>query len=302
MNEPYIFLDTDIGPDCDDTAALAILLQLCREGHGSLIGATHCTGSPYGLAMIDAVCRRFGVSVPLGTCADHDFLMDNEATLCYTPSVALRFPHAYPPEVSQPDALQVFRDVLADVPDDSVLLIGIGPLNNIARYLADPDTNTLMHRKVARIALMAGRFDIEMPEWNIETDVPAAQTVTEFWKKELVMGPWEAFGDVLTGASLRDGGDSPVRTAYALHTKGTMLRPSWDPGTVLCAITGASPCFAGSERGTIRIDGAGVTRLFPDSEGKHRYYIRTADTKEAAARIENVLAAAVITMKEANAL
>ena len=33
---PRIFLDTDIGPDCDDTAALAILLQLCREGRARL--------------------------------------------------------------------------------------------------------------------------------------------------------------------------------------------------------------------------------------------------------------------------
>ena len=67
-NQPVnVFLDTDIGPDCDDTAALAILLQLCREGHARLLGITHCTGSPYGLGTIDAVCRLFGVQVPMGT-------------------------------------------------------------------------------------------------------------------------------------------------------------------------------------------------------------------------------------------
>ena len=57
---PRIFLDTDIGSDCDDTAALAILLQLCREGRARLLGVTHCTGSAYGLAAIDAICRLFG--------------------------------------------------------------------------------------------------------------------------------------------------------------------------------------------------------------------------------------------------
>ena len=225
---PKIFLDTDIGPDCDDTAALAILLQLCREGQAELLGVTHCTGSAYGLAAIDAICRLFGANVPAGTCADRAFLSDGQA-LCYTPAVAARFAHGYPPDAPQPDALDVFCRALRGQPDGSVTFVGIGPMKNIARFLADEAGGALMRAKMRRMVVMAGRFETEppVPEWNVEMDVPAARYVAENWTGPLDFCPFEALADVLTGECLR-GTDSPVETAYRLHTRGTMLRPSWD--------------------------------------------------------------------------
>ena len=176
-NQPVnMFLDTDIGPDCDDTAALAILLQLCREGHARLLGITHCTGSPYGLGTIDAVCRLFGVQVPMGTCNTPGFLADGPA-LCYTPAVCKRFAHGFPPGAAQPDAADAFLRATEGAAQDSVTMITIGPLNNLARFLTEPRAAQRMQHCVRRIVMMAGSFDGDFTEWNVEMDVPAMRTV-----------------------------------------------------------------------------------------------------------------------------
>ena len=298
---PKIFLDTDIGPDCDDTAALAILLQLCREGRAELAGVTHCTGSAYGLAAIDAICRLFGARVPVGTCADKAFLSQGQA-LCYTPAVARRFAHGYPPDAPQPDALDVFCRALRGLPDQSVTFVGIGPMKNVARFLSDETGGALMCAKVRRMVVMAGRFDTEppVPEWNVEMDVPSARYTVENWAGPLDFCPFEAAADVLTGECLR-GTDSPVETAYRLHTHAEMLRPSWDLETVAAAVCGAREPFAWSEPGDVAIDERGATRFIPRAGGSRRYLRLRGGVQEAAAQLEALLARAVRTMAEKNA-
>jgi len=299
MSEPMrVFLDTDIGPDCDDTAALAILLQLCREGRGQLIGATHCTGSPYGLANIDAICRLFGVSVPLGTCDDPSFLSE-PAMLRYTPAVAERFEHGYPPERPGPDAVDALVAALKDAPEKSVTFVAIGPLNNVARFLTDPVAAQLMHSRVARMVLMAGRFDCAEPEWNVLMDIPAARVVAREWKGSLDLVPWEPLGDVLTGAPLIGVKENPVSLAYRLYNGEAMLRPSWDLGAVAGALLEDLGPFVWSEAGDIDIDEMGVTRLTVREGGAGRYLRRVGSADEGAAWLNEILARAVETMTAA---
>lgn len=232
-----VFLDTDIGPDCDDAAGLAILLQLCLEGKARLLGVTHCTGSPYGLGTIDAICRLFGIRVPLGTCNQPDFL-SNEKALVYTPSVCEKFPNSYPPESAKPDALEAFIQALENAEKDSVTLISIGPLNNLARYLTDKRAACLFRNAVCRIVAMAGSFGFRegFAEWNVEMDISAMKTVNDLWEKEMILFPFEAGVFVNTGAPLEKYPDNPVRTAYTLYNHGGFTRPSWDPATVACAV------------------------------------------------------------------
>lgn len=300
MEPRRVFLDTDIGPDCDDAAALAILLQLCRENRAELMGATHCTGSRYGLAAIDAVCRLFGMQVPLGTCADHGFL-DVESTYCYTPTLAETFEHGYPPDAPQPDAMDAMWKGLCDAPDASVTFIGIGPLNNVARALRHPQVGPLMRRKVGRMVLMAGAFEAEpiFTEWNVEMDVDSARFVLANWPGELWMVPWEAMGGVLTGASLLQGPDNPVTIAYRLHTKGRMLRPSWDLAAVAAALLELDESLTWSAPGTISIDASGITQFAPSADGLHRYLRLTGTAERASAWLEGLLKRAVHTMTEA---
>ena len=292
------FLDTDIGPDCDDTAALAILISLCRRTGSRLAGITHCTGSPYGLATIDAICRGFGISVPLGTCPTRGFLSGPDARK-YTEEIAARFEHSYPPDQQQPDARETLVKAFTDVPQGSVTLITIGPLNNLACFLREKKTEKLLHEKVKRIVCMAGCFNGLLPgaEWNVEMDILSAHTVAEKWEGQLDFCPFEAFADVMTGGCLSTFPNNPITTAYRLFTEGGMKRPSWDPGTVAAAVLGAQPPFAWSENGNLRMDARGKTFFTPSAMGRFRYLKRIGTAHEAERQLEKLLAEATGEMK-----
>lgn len=300
-----VFLDTDIGPDCDDTAALAILLQLCREEKARLLGVTHCTGSPYGLGTIDAICRLFGVQVPLGTCNDPQFLSAG-AALCYTPSVCEKFTHGYPPDAPQPDAVDAFVRAMEGMPEDSVTMITIGPLNNLARFLTDERAAALMHRCVRRIVMMAGSFDCkalgfqdDFVEWNIEMDVPAMRTAAALWKKELILCPFEAAVLVNSGAPLEKYPDNPVRTAYTLFNKGGFTRSSWDLATVACAVLKERGPYALSEPGILTVNEKGQTTFCADADGNCRYIRLKGTEEEAICWLNEMLERAIATMTSA---
>ena len=40
-----IIFDTDIGGDCDDAGALALIHRLCDKGEAELLAVTHCSNS-----------------------------------------------------------------------------------------------------------------------------------------------------------------------------------------------------------------------------------------------------------------
>lgn len=304
-----VFLDTDIGPDCDDTAALAILLQLCREGQAKLLGVTHCTGSPYGLGTIDAICRLFGVQVPLGTCNNPDFLSTGTA-LCYTPAVCGQFVHGYPPDAPQPDAVDAFVQAMEGMEADSVTMITIGPLNNLARFLTDERASVLMHKCVSRIVMMAGSFDFkafgfpdDFVEWNIEMDVPAMRTAAALWNKELILCPFEASVLVCSGAPLAEYPDNPVKTAYSLFNRHIgedgITRPSWDLVTVSCAVLDDRGPYMISEAGNLTVNEKGVTSFEPDAAGKCRLIRLTGTNEEAVHWLNEMLERALTTMASA---
>ncbi|MDI9521322.1 MAG: nucleoside hydrolase [Bacillota bacterium] len=295
-----VFLDTDIGPDCDDTAALAILLQLCKEGHARLLGITHCTGSPYGLGTIDAICRMYGIQVPMGTCDDPGFLSTGTA-LCYTPSVCEKFANSYPPNEPHPDAVDALVQAMESMEADSVTMITIGPLNNLARFLTDKKASLLMCKCVRRIVMMAGSFvgADDFTEWNIKMDISAMRTIANLWKKELILCPFEAAVDVNTGAPLAKYPDNPVKTAYSLFNKGGLLRPSWDLLTVACAVLDDHGPYALSSNGYLSVSENGVTRFTPDAFGNCSYIYRKGTVDEAVSWLDTMLENALQTMTKA---
>lgn len=274
-----LFLDTDMGPDCDDAGALQVIHTLCNQGQARLIGATCCTSSPFCLSTVSAINRANGREVPLGITPRKGFL-DSEECLRYAPAVAERFDHEFRDGHPPQTAREVFREVLKAQPDGGVTLLSIGPMNNLADFIGEAELAHLVGRKVARLVSMAGRFDSETPEWNIQMDVPAAQKVMESWPTPIVLCGWECGAGVVTGAALEGRAARPVREAYALWTKGTLRRDSYDLVTALYAVQGDSGWIGTSGPGRIEVTSEGVTRFTPEPEGPHRYTVlRVSKTK-----------------------
>jgi hypothetical protein len=70
-----IILDTDMGSDCDDAGALALLNEYAREGKAEILGVIFSSGAvPYGVGVIDAINRYYDHhDIPIGACYDRSF-------------------------------------------------------------------------------------------------------------------------------------------------------------------------------------------------------------------------------------
>lgn len=288
-------LDTDIGPDCDDAAALALAAIAAEKTGRELLAVMHCTSSPWGAGAIRHILNWYGRSnIAVGTLKDAGFLTGSEWER-YNRALAKR---AGADACAAEDCLPLYRRLLARQPDGSVEIVGIGPMRNLANLLASgadeisPLTGRqLIAQKVARLTVMAGNFapDSDAPEWNVEMDVASARRVAGEWPGEIVYCGWEVGAPVVT---LREpcglDEENPVRTAYRLHSGGAG-RSSWDLCTVQWAMEDACGNYALSAPGVIDIDARGVTRWRAKDGGRH-FYLKLAKTPaQTAADLERTL-------------
>ena len=274
-----VFLDTDIGPDCDDAGALQVLHTLCAQGRAQLLGVTHCTSNPHGLPAVSVINRYNGREVPLGTTRREGFLASSDK---YNKALDEQFDHEFKDGRVQRDAREVFREVLAAQYDQSVTVVAIGPLNNIADYIETEEGIALVRKKVCKLVCMAGRFDSANPEWNVEMDVPAARSVLERWPTPIVFCGWEAGNPVITGAALEGQAGHPVREAYRLYTEGSMRRQSWDLLTVLYAVLGDCAWIHAGQNGVIRVQDNGTTVFKACADGRHSYTVNGVSNEKLA--------------------
>ena len=97
MNEdmktiPKIIFDTDIGGDCDDAGAFALLHRLCNKGEAELLAVTACYASPYVAGCIDAINTYFGRIVPVGV----NYSRKSENRGVYAGELCDNYPNRYP--------------------------------------------------------------------------------------------------------------------------------------------------------------------------------------------------------------
>lgn len=296
MNDVSYILDTDIGPDCDDAAALALAVLYARKHGRRLLAVTHCTSSPWGVGAIRRILKWYGVEdIPIGTLKDEGFLVGPQYE---------RYNRALAEDVAMTereaeDSVRLCRRLLAQQMDGSVEIIGVGPMRNLAKLLASVgDVSSplsgreLIRRKVARLTLMAGNFEpgCAAAEWNVEMDVASARYVADEWPGEMVYCGWEVGAQVV---ALREPcglpAENPVRMAYQLYSNGAG-RSSWDLCTVQWAMEGDSENYTVSAAGQIDVDAHGITRWQPRENGKHRYLKLRASPAQTARTMEDMLA------------
>ncbi len=292
-----IILDTDIGPDCDDAAALGLAHLYHKEKKIDLQAVVHCTSNPWGTGAIAAINRHYGLETEIGTLGESGFLTGEE-TLKYNRALAQTVdPDSY--EVYEATAL--YRSLLAASDDQSIDIVAIGPLKNLAKLLgstadeySDLDGKTLIAKKVARLITMAGRFDYldngdlrPVAEWNVEMDIAGAKQVFEEWPTRVICSGFELGAAVLTGkyfcARLAD--DHPVKQAYLLYTGGDD-RPSWDLTAVQYAAESDGDDYCLSPAGRIEVGADAVTCWQEDKDGHHYYLKPGKDPLEIARKLD----------------
>ncbi|EMC97468.1 hypothetical protein BAUCODRAFT_40059, partial [Baudoinia panamericana UAMH 10762] len=250
-----IFVDTDILTDVDDVGALAIANVLHNCGLADLQGVAVNTHSRYGALAVSAINTYFGNSdVPVAAIRPltEDTFFDRMTYRCgeYASRVAYNWPRALNESFSTPTPVELYRSVLASGGNNSLNMISVGFLTNIADLLRSPADGIssltgleLINAKVKELIVMGGRYPSGW-EYNFGGVDPAStRYVLEHWPVDvpLTFSGWELGVAICSGQNLRTHSppNSPVFAAYEWYIgRCQTVWESWDPVTVLYGILG----------------------------------------------------------------
>lgn len=170
-----IIFDTDIGADADDLGALAMLHHFVDSKECELMAVMCWSTEQYAVSAIDAVNRFYGhPDIPVGARKDSAVYIKWN----YNRVIADQFPH----ELSYnnvPDAVSLYRKILMESPDKSLVIVAVGPLKNIEDLLkSEGDAlsplsgKELIEQKVSEFVIMGGNFPEGKWEWNFAGGMP----------------------------------------------------------------------------------------------------------------------------------
>ncbi len=167
-----VLLDTDIGSDIDDAAALAYLLT---QPECELLGITTVTGEGQRRGMLaSALCREAGVDVPIYIGAEQPLLIEQRQPQSPQSDALGTWSHAT--DFPRGEAVEFMRRTIRAHPGE-VTLLPIGPLTNVALlFAADPEIPSLL----GGLTLMGGSYWSgvrDFSEWNAILDPHATAMV-----------------------------------------------------------------------------------------------------------------------------
>ena len=311
-----IIFDTDIGGDCDDAGALALLHRLCDKGEAELLAVTHCFNGEYYAGCIDAINRFYGREIPVGI--HYAAPKSTRPRGVYAAELCEKYPNRYPASVYQTadgpaDTRDVLRRTLAQAEDGSVTLVVVGTLASMERLvLSGADSisplsgKELIARKISRTVVMGGRFFESWPmvlfesgdpthhvmtwEYNIRgSGYATAKTVLDNWPGEIVFSSYEigSYIKTMVGYAARAREGDPVAAAYRIHN-GDRGRCSWDHTAVLEAVR-PGVYWHRHEHGRISVDEDCVTHWQKSDTHVHTYLLSKTDYEEIRRVIDDLL-------------
>lgn len=278
-----LIFDTDIGNDCDDAMALAVIHALQNRGAAELLAVTLTNPDPLAGKLIDAINTFYGrPDIPIGINPSSPQVLKVSRFL----PVAQRHPHDFDPARAEP-ALSLLRKTLAAADDTSVVMVQVGFFTNLAALLdSPPDTFSplpgveLIRKKVRELHLMAGSFALTRNsnyflEFNVKYDIPAAQKVARDWPTPTVWSGAEIGDAVLFPAVVvdRDFGyvdRHPIYESYQLFRATPHERPCFDLTSVLQAVWPDRGYFTLSVPGKIEVLDDSFTRFRPEAQSKSK--------------------------------
>jgi inosine-uridine nucleoside N-ribohydrolase len=282
---PVIF-DTDIGNDVDDCLALAILHAFESRGEARIAAVTITKDNPWAPRLASAIDIFYGrPEIPIGVV--HDGKTQDDG---YLKKALDAGHHRY--EDRARDAVTVLREALQAEKDGSVVIVQVGFSTNLARLLDSVGGRDLVAKKVRRLVLMAGDFTGGGPEYNVVTDIPAAQKVAREWPTAVVWSGFEVGRTIKYPASsiVRDFGPPgahPVADAYRVYLKMPYDRETWDLTAAFYAVRPDDGYFTASPEGTVSVDDRGMTKFTPQAGGRQR--ILSVDATQRARILEAFL-------------
>lgn len=278
-----IIFDTDIGNDCDDAMALAVIHALQNRGAAELLAVTLTNPDPLAGKLVDAINTFYGrPDIPIGVNPAAPAVFKESRFL----KVAGNHPHDFDPAKAM-HAVALLRKTLAKAKDGEVVLIQVGFFNNLAALL---DTKSdefsplsgseLVKKKVKELQLMAGSFALTRDsnyflEFNVKYDIPAAQKMAKEWPTPMIWSGAEIGDAVLFPALVVDrdfgyAGKHPIYECYQLFRATPHERPCFDLTSVLQAVWADRGYFTLSVPGRVEVMSDSFTKFTPAERSKSK--------------------------------
>jgi len=303
-----VIFDTDMGNDIDDAVALSVLHALQTHGEAQLLAVTVTKDHDLAGPFVDVINSFYGRGdIPIGVVRDGRTPSVRRYLELITEKNDIGewvFAHDLASQRDAREAVGLLRNVLAEQPDNSVVIIEVGFSTNLARLITSvPDEHSqligkdLIARKVRFLSIMAGMFPSNgerNAEFNIRHDIPAARRVAEDWPTRIIYSGFEVGRAVPYPIESIERDYRYVERhflpeAFRLYAAGRRVGrryPMWDVTSVIYGVRPDEGYFELSPPGRVTIDAEGNTRFVEELGGPHRYLIVSA---EQAARFQDTM-------------
>lgn len=305
-----LIIDTDYDSDVDDVAALSLAHAYADSGEAEILGvavvglhetcapAVQCQNAFYGRPGIPVAVRRSGGGPLVGS--------------SYTRTLIERFPATFD-RAAAPEPVALYRQLLSGADDQSVVIVSLGHLSNLADLLdskADGfsplEGPELVKKKVLTYVCMGAEYPKQLKPgtWgNFLPDPKAVIRVNNDWPTPIIYtGGGEFARKVNIGSEfLKLPESSLVRQAYeAFFSKVTWAKGpdhhTADPIAIYVAVKGVGPYFKETKGGHCHVFDNGTMEWRTSPSDPNRSYVADlageSQGEAAAANFEELIVAA----------
>src|SRR2546427_1546448 len=179
-----LIIDSDMAVDADDVGDHAVMWALANRGEVKVLALICSSANDYSAPTMRAIANYYGHSdVPVGAHKGSTPNVNYSSTSQYTQQITNQFGTPGDTRFNYPDAVTVYRQALANAPDNSVYIVASGYYQPLQALLqSQPDSLSpltgmqLVTQKVRRLVSEAGWFP-SGNEHNFRVDADAASFV-----------------------------------------------------------------------------------------------------------------------------
>lgn len=272
-SQPKIIFDTDIGSDCDDAGAMAVLHKLADENEIHLLGVVFSSSAnKYGVGVCDAINTFYGRgNLPVGQYTGPVVVGDPRDSYSKAIATATRV-YGHSLIDSATELVTLYKKLLKNQPDSSVTIVTVGHPVGLFYLISDKEGKKLVEKKVLRWVAMTHTSEIPQNDWNFGKNgtAPYITGLLRIWPTEICFSGEGK--NIITGNGKLSSTDknNPVRKAYQLWGNNALEngRSSWDQIAVLYA---ARPHLFTATPGKLE-QNAGFETWWADGGGFYRHY------------------------------